>query len=300
MMMTQFSKICIFLVCTVLLVASLMCCSTAHAKVDIKDKTSGNIIFTTDRIRVEVTGGGNVPKFSVRSANMTDNSDDDDMPAYKVQMQHAFQASSSDAPIMKNRIPATQVALSSLAWDFSEAILTDESLHFNITSLGGTKQNKAHVVPEHQFRVHVNDKDAGFKFDIAINGMTADMWDAKATHYVICFKLIEQKKDGEKDLDAANPTELSDENKRLSFGRARFDIEGTAQAEKRINTKLALDTEEGKKLICIAYEKWEGESMLHDPTFGVVSSAALDLSAARTLLLPLGTLLLCLASMFIL
>lgn len=245
-------KITLSLMMTVLLVMSFGAQTTVLAQND------GNVRFDTGEIYIEITGNGNVPKFTFAPS-------EDRNDSYQVFFSQIIEVNDTlDNGVYDPEIDTrvTSYALPSFDWQITDIDnRTDGSAHFNISSVG-----EDFTV---QFNNHLTPDVADFKFDVAFEDYTFTETSKNgkdnytSSMIVLAFKLTYG--------DDANASQNGDT---VNFGDGGFfNIEDTASTDDgSIDVGLSYEVNGSEAVVYVAYPEFTG-SMFHDPTLGVQASS---------------------------
>jgi hypothetical protein len=222
---------------------------------------SNNMSHDTGKIQINITGGQNVPKFSINPSNDTGNK-------YNIFFSQVFEVIDTNEngrydPGNDTMVPASMNALAAFSWQFSEIDESqDGAVQFNITSTGGTGPFGSFSI---QFRIYISDDASEFKFDVVMSDYDFRS-DSEDVLLVLAFMITGANEDD--DLDTENEGEDT-----VKFGDAYFETETTAESgNSTINVGISHGEGEGNPFVYLAYERFDG-SFDHDPTVGVQSSA---------------------------
>lgn len=246
---------------TTAIVIALVVAFVCAKRIDTDTSDSGRRVITTSTLSVEITGGGNVPKFTYSNRN--------DSTRYRVQFQQGYQVQNVSSDFYDRKLPASTISLPSYSWVFSNVVTTnadtaDETASFNITSATGQ-------TPSFQFRVHINATSRAIKFDTVVENMRQE-WKNNAGGLALCYKLQTQGRDG-KDRDEA--PEAPERERKVGFGtRAYMSIEPTAtdNLNKTISATLRRSND---NMACVLYGKFDN-GLVHDPELGVAQSSSAE------------------------
>lgn len=229
--------------------------NTAHAQ-------QGNVTIENENIVVNITGGGNVPKFSFNQPNSTD--------TYRIQFHKMFEVVDTNANNVfdssdETVVPQSVQALASWSWDFSDVQEVDGESTFNITSQGAKSPTKGNF--EVIFVNHLGDNASSFKFDVIVNDYEFTSEDENAM-LVLAFSLTTPDGDDEPEQ----------ENNSVEFGDAYMEVEETASSgDSSIGVGLTTPSN-GSSIAYIAYENFNG-SFVHDPEVGFTEYTSSENSA---------------------
>lgn len=238
-------------------------------------KSVDYMIIETDKIVIEVKGGAYNPFFFLYEKGQ----DTNESAHYKFQLDQIFESedlNNNTSYEFENDtiVPQSQLSLASLMWEFSEFdVVTDENgvttaLNFNLTSTedksefeptNGTLEKDPFYI---QFRMHVDTVNtAQIKFDVIIDGYE---FNSASAMLVIAFKLI----------TVQNRNAIYADNS-FSFGETYFTSEPKAKStfanDTFGETKVGLSTafSDGNNRVYVAYENFNGTTLVHDPIIGL-------------------------------
>jgi len=215
------------------------------------DQSSDNLEVTTGQLVVKITGGGNVPRYQFwdRNANST---------RYDIQFSQVFEAKDNPGKGTQNaydlgtdtKVPGQTLALSKLKWNFSDVIQeTNGNTHFNLTSSDGTFQFRNHL--------YANQANA-LKFDLVINNY---QFQASDSMLVLAFKF--------QGTPAVSQPLPNGSNSQVSFGNGYFSTSKSAMVgNKSLSVGLSTSSA-GSSMIYLAYQHFNGKTMIHDPSIGI-------------------------------
>lgn len=226
---------------------------------------SGNVRFDTGSIFIEITGNGNVPKFSFAPS-------DDLNSTYNVFFSKILEINDTndngvydedDTKIVSYSLPAFD-------WEISDIDNQSTSAHFNLT---GTPKNTAKDGDwSVSFNNHLTADANDFKFDVVINGYDFVESEEKGQNtkwynnsmLVLSFRLSFG--------DDAEASQSTDDT--VTFGDGGFfNIEETAQdATGDVDVSMSYEVNGSEAEVYVAYDMFSGD-MYHDPTLGVQASA---------------------------
>ena len=160
------------------------------------------------------------------------------------------------------KVPASDLSLASLTWEFSELITETNSLgdvtaiDFSLNTTTGSRNPTADDTLI-QFDNHIDrDDGAQLKFDVIIDNYE---FSSSESILVLGFKIQSQG-------------DVSQDGQTVSFGDGFFHSEDTASDDNgEISVGLSQANEDGNGKLYLAYEQFTGK-MIHDPTIGVGSS----------------------------
>jgi hypothetical protein len=226
---------------------------------------AGVEVFENDEFLVEVSGNGNVPKYTFSSK-------DDPEHKYKVMFQKVFESK------LDQKIGST-ISLPSLNWTFG--LDTEDESAFWIN--GTEKDTGSAKFSKLAFRNVL--KDNSLKFDVIIEGY---QFGADADALNLIYKLSNSTVAGgsvksvqEESLeDGDAPSESTDT--KICFNGANgksdqevcFSIVDTATAtdgeEEPVDVAVSVSLDNAEGGIKLQYARFEGD-LMHDPTFGFLS-----------------------------
>jgi len=248
------------------IIAFLLCAVFA---LEVEEFGTGNLRVTNDRLFVEIVGNQNVPKFTFR--RFTSGSP---TVSYRVKFQHLYESANVNTI---QRLPATQIALPSLRWSFSDWKIEDKKLHFTITGTGRGDFDSV------QFFVHIPEEGDDFKFDVRLNGFGSNYWTSDAGAVVLGYKIQELNANGEEDVSLKSIENNS--RYEVEFGRRGYlVVEKEAYLTSDQNKERSFDVRvftQGNGMIYNTYERFAG-SLTHDPTLGYREEDNEGLNEAQT------------------
>lgn len=224
-------------------------------------KRNGNTAsIETNTLVVNVQGGSNVPAFTFYSKSDTGRT-------YRLQLDSIFEAVDKNGNGVYDlqgdqRVPNSNVALSSLSWVFSSFQTVNDSnnqvqsINFNITSSDGTGLKTSFSL---QFRMHLNAANPSqVKFDVVINNYTFKNANAML---VLAFKLITSHK--------GDSTQSQNKNQ-VNFGNGYIKGNDTAQTGNDTTVKAGISNavETGSPKVYLSYGHFSGQ-LVQDPIIGV-------------------------------
>ncbi|MHA1775788.1 MAG: winged helix-turn-helix transcriptional regulator [Promethearchaeota archaeon] len=164
-------------------------------------------------------------------------------------------------PDIDRQVPASSFSLPSLSWDFSEIQETTEnSKHFNITSVGGPFTI--------QFRNHFS-QNSYLKFDIVIQNYTFVSLDENAM-LVLGFHLLSSGQVENTVSSTEQDNEDQSDEKRVNFGNQGYfsSMKTASSNETDINIGVSEGREAGDPIVYLAFQKFS-DTVILDPKIGI-------------------------------
>jgi hypothetical protein len=228
--------------------------------------------FKNSQYTVQLTGNGNVPKFTFYLNSNASN-------VWNVQFQQLFEAQIAKG--IYKKIGPSNVALPSLDWAISESTSDKEKITF---TMKGTPKKKGSF-ESISFVNHLNLSDTNndtkpedlpaLKFDVLINDYK---WTDNTNETVLILAFKFQGRGGNGDLDVnkdADTVTLDGAYFYINTTAVSFTKTSSSMSSSTLNVKMILPTssESGNSsssssgMIWLVYDKFTG-SLVHDPELG--------------------------------
>lgn len=237
------------------------------------DAPHQQVTLATEEMTVRVTTGGEVPHFLFWATNATGN------PAavtYHVQFYQLIEFNDTDADetytVGTDIVARPILALGAIRWNFSDFITGEEDgtvteIHFNFTL--DEVQSPGYDDLFIQLRCHMNATNPDdLKFDIIISGWP---WAYSDTYLALRWDLMVQAP-GQHTYQHAHQTQY--QSRTYSFDGAYFSYKNTANAGATVvPVNSSIDEQTDRTRFYIVYPNFSDETLVHDPTIGLVSSS---------------------------
>jgi len=243
-----------------LVIALMLSAGMGSALTLDQGKSQSDVQVDTGSFTVKVVGGNTPMYFFWANAN--------NQTKYKVQFNSIFEATDSQSNGTQgvfdlgtdSRVAGSMIQLASQDWTFSA--INNESngdVHFTMNT---TTNDGVEII--FQNHLYAN-QDSQLKFDVIINNYD---FTSNDTLLVMDFKVLQSGGSGDQSADT------NQNGNSVSFGDGFFNIADTADAGgSSIGVGLSTASESGNSKIYVAYENFNGNDLVHDPTVGVQTSA---------------------------
>ncbi len=267
------------------------------------NESAGMITLTTDVIDIRITGANTAPHFQWWDPNSP-------TVDYNVKFVKMFEANDTNTNGAfdngDDRMIGAPFALPTTGWDFSGFDTETEgtnvtAVHFNFTTTEtfnprpggssgeyGSLPNMAEFDVYMEIRVHMDMENPGeFKFDVIVDGWK---WTYDESLLVLQFTVTQSNHGQSGGTDA--PSGFQHTGTKFSFNNGYIEYEETAlAAQNTLEVKASYGEGTGLEAgesIYLAFENFGNETLVYDPTIGIVSADSVGLDT--TLLLVGGAI----------